>query len=246
VLCAVKPRNKKTLYLQRRWIRIFELLQNHNRSSRKESNGSGEIYPMLPILKKASFSLFTLFFTSLSLVIAVSAQERGERIVNKVPTHLPVEIEIRNNDLESKLENTKIKVTNVGTRPIYFLLFALRTTDDFPKVDGHKAGLGTELGFGARHLRSVNKLATSDDASLKPGDSTIFDIDEKDVKGLESLLHRKGITDPPRLDLIFQILSFGDGTGFMTTGGTKFPYEKKGSSFYQSTLPDFFPISRAE
>lgn len=202
---------------------------------------------MFSTLIKANVLFFTILFASLSLSFAVSAQDRVQWIVNEVPKQIPLKIEITKGDFDSKLEDTSIKMTNIGEKPIYYLHFQLNTPNDFPKIDGHKSGLPSSLTFGDIRLSDLSKLTNGDEKSLKPGDSLVFEINDKEATSFREFLSKKGITEPPRLALVFQILSFGDGTGFLTTGGTKYPAEKKqNTSFYRSTLPDFFLRARAE
>jgi hypothetical protein len=141
-------------------------------------------------------------------LLAVSAQEHAERIVNKVPKHVPLKIEIVNNDFDSKLEDAIIKVTNTSKKPVYYLALDLSASEDFPKIEGHRIGLSS-LNFGTRRLSDVSKLANGDEESLKPGDSITFDIDDRDARLFIKLLEEKEITEAPRLILRFQVLSSG-------------------------------------
>jgi hypothetical protein len=207
---------------------------------------------MFPTLRKRLINkrglLLALLLALLVLPAYVSGQDdERQRIVNKVPRHVPLKIQIVNNGFDSKLQNASIKMTNTSEKPIYSLVFHLITPNDFPKINGHRSGLSSNLTFGARHLEDVTKFATGSEESLKPGDSITFDIDDKEARLFEEFLQEKGITEPPRLALLIQVLSFGDGTGFLTTGAVKYPSEKKaGTGFYRSASPDFFPRSRAE
>lgn len=203
---------------------------------------------MLKLPNVTGLRFFLAFFTGLFFLPAfVFAQERAQRIVNEVPKHIPLKIEIINGDFDSNLEDASVKITNIGEKPIYYLHFQLNTPNDFPRIDGHKSGLPSSLTFGDTRLSDLSKLANGDEKSLKPGDSMIFEINDKEALLFPEFLSKKGITEPPRLALVFQIISFGDGTGFLTTGGTKYPAQKKSStSFYRSNLPDFFLRSRAE
>jgi hypothetical protein len=66
-----------------------------------------------------------------------------------------------------------------------------------------------------------------EDVPIKPGETYAFKIAEKNQKGWYAHKAVGYIKDPKKIQLIFAGLSFGDGTGFDTTGALPYPYERK-------------------
>lgn len=189
----------------------------------------------LTLLKNSVLFIFvvTVQFTFLtSLNFAQGNEDRiinankEKKIVNKVPKHLPLKIEILDDDELSRLDEIKIKVTNTGEKPIYYLKFIIVTNENFPKPNGAKIGLGS-LKHGNSRLVDFLKTAEEDDIPLKKDESVTFEIKEYEVRSFNNFLAEKGITSEPGFDLTFQFLTFGDATGFWTTGGTPYPSKKQ-------------------
>ena len=160
---------------------------------------------------------------ALSLVIAATCNatkaQTEEVIDNLIPKHLPIKVELVFEKGSPKvLETVKFRVTNTGTRPIYFLGFFLEPAKD-PELD--KPYVVSWIRFGRTELLTFGKLANSEDLPLQPGENVVVE-----PKGVE--LFRAGInaslqTMPRKYELIFQQLNFGDGTGFWGSTGAPFP-----------------------
>ena len=158
-----------------------------------------------------------------------------ERIFeNKVPAHIPIKIKIRKEKEESfkDLKNEKwlrefeLEVTNTGDRPIYYLEIVMGTDVKF--------GGGPEIVFPFRYgrdeLGDIVTKATSDDVPIKPGETVILT-----ARGMAENWERGrrefGLPDASKFTAEFQILSFGDGTGYWASelypppGRPKRPYE---------------------
>lgn len=61
----------------------------------------------------------------------------------------PIKVEIINGGMDSKLYDAKIQITNISDKRIYLIDFALSTPEDFPKVNGRRTGISTQLNLGA-------------------------------------------------------------------------------------------------
>ncbi len=194
---------------------------------------------LLTILKNTLPLILAICLQLIILTSTSFAQKDEERILNKVPKHLPLKIEILNDDQLSPLDEVKIKITNIGKKPIYYMSLKLITTDDFPKPNGAKIGLSS-LKYGRSRLGFLTELASEDDTSLKKDESVVFEIKQWEISGFYSLLDKDGISSEPNFDLIFQLMSFGDGTGFVTTGGTPYPAQKPTHKFVTPTTKGFF------
>jgi hypothetical protein len=145
-------------------------------------------------------------------------QDDEQRIINKVPKHLPIEVEIINGDMKSKLEDVKIKIKNIGDKPIFYLRIDILTTEDSSKFQGRRIGL-PNLKYGNPRLGDFTNVAEEGDISLKPDEEIIFEIKEKDVENLNKFLAENFISSELRFELMFQMIHFGDKTGFIGDKG---------------------------
>lgn len=210
------------------------------------------------LMPKITTVILNVFFLACSFLSA-NAQDTEQRIINKVPKHLPIKVEITNGDMGSRLEDVKIKITNIGKKPIYFLTFhinAINSFPYFPKPTDYFPGIPTptEIKVGLTSFRYGNsklsgytettRTAEESDISLKTNESIEFEIKKKEVDGFNNLLREKGLnsseTSELKLELIFQHLSFGDKTGFWGTTGSPYPSKKQISSFINTHSNGFF------
>ncbi|HEX8499854.1 MAG TPA: hypothetical protein VF659_04615 [Pyrinomonadaceae bacterium] len=185
-----------------------------------------------------------LFVSCLALALGAGAlrsgytQSREERKI-KVRTfnRMPLEVkEVRNLQKEGNwLRDLEIEVKNISRQPIYFITLTL----DFPDVPAPKptphpatgyipeAVTGFSVYYGAPRLMNVTQLAGPDDIPLKPGETHVFRIPEAWVMGYESMNRTMNL--PPetwnRVELSFDIISLGDGTGY--EGGRRMLYSQK-------------------
>lgn len=184
-------------------------------------------------------SLITLAFILCS-ASAINAQNE-ERIINKVPGHLPIKVEVLYGKRTRVLENVRVKVTNTGKRPIYSLHLQLNTQEDsgLPIVYNVQTYY-----FGRSELRTFGNLANADDPSLKPNESIVYKHDQRVERFKEARRNFQQIV-PDEYDLIFQFLGFGDDTSFWGTSGAYYS-PKKAPTFVNPTDrrgPFFFSIA---
>lgn len=166
-------------------------------------------------------------------------QEHEER---KLKVHnynrMPVVVkEIRNlNKKEHWFRDLEIEVKNVSRQPIYFISLGLKFpnipafTAPQPLPDGNmptKVTTGFSVNYGASRLSDLRVLAGPDDVPIKPGETHVFKIPEAKVIGIEWMNQNMNL--PPdawkQVELTFNLISFGDGTGFM--GSRRELYSKK-------------------
>lgn len=143
------------------------------------------------------------------------------KVVNRVPDHLPIKIEIINPISNDTLKNVRIKVTNVGNRPIYFLKFFISTSEDFLGPGGSQFGFA--LKYGRPDLITFGELATPDDIPIRTGEWQIFAVKPAEAKNFKENLRNSFRAQPDLYLLEFQFLSFGDATGFWGSTGKAFP-----------------------
>lgn len=171
------------------------------------------------------------FFVIAAAGIASANGQSNETLENTIPKHLPINVEIIYDEGPKVLENVKIKVTNTGKRPIYSLHLGVNTADESGLPVKHGV---SRLYFGRRELMTFGNFANSEDLPLKQGEHVIFAL----AKRVQAF--RKGMRDseikPNEFELFFQFLSFGDDTGFWTTGGVPFPSKRRPPDKKQTSL----------
>jgi hypothetical protein len=117
----------------------------------------------------------------------------------------------------------EIEVRNTGDKPIYYLSFAVIT----PEVTvGNGEPTGFPLRYGNWGLVDPNKRPEPEDVSINPGESYVFKLSERDIKGWKRYKADTKQADAKKIVLVFNSLRFGDETGFTTTGGVPFPNKK--------------------
>lgn len=142
-----------------------------------------------------------------------------ERIFeNTIPAHIPIKIKIKKEkeksfkDLKNEkwLREFELEVTNTGDKPIYFLNIVMGTN----VVDGGQEFV-FPLSYGRAELGDIVTKATSDDVPIKPGETYILQIGE--VPEWERGVREKRWPESNKFTAIFQVLSFGDGTGYFVS-----------------------------
>jgi hypothetical protein len=189
---------------------------------------------------KRLLQLLLIFFASILLMkgmitpsIAQSSEER--ELEDRIPKHLPIKVKIKKEKEKAfkDLKNEKwvraleIEVTNIGEKPIYlihFLLIMPEITDE----TGYNVGL--ILHYGRVQLGDIETKAGLDDVPIKPGETHTFKISEGQVLGWESYSRKHSNIQPKKIVLKFQMLSFGEGTGFVGNEGLALPQAPNATS----------------
>lgn len=174
--------------------------------------------------RKTLIGVLNLFFLS-CFTLTVFAQKNEDRIINKIPKHLPIKVEILDDDKEDILGEFKIKVTNTGDKPIYFLKFVVSPIDVLAP-NGKKYSFS--MYYGRNALIQFDEPAKEGDIPLNKGESHIFEVGKKQADDFQQGLKLNGENaSPQKIEVIFQFLSFGDKTGFWGTRGAAYPSNKK-------------------
>jgi hypothetical protein len=156
------------------------------------------------------------------------AQTTERELEDQVPKHLPIKLKIKKEkekaikDLKNEkwVRDFQLEVTNTGNKSIYFLSLLV----DLPGVtapDG--TGIAFSVHYGRSELGSLETKAEPDDISIKPGETYVFSFPENKQLDWEHFRKRENQPDAKKLILRFQILSFGDGTGFVGSNGLAMP-----------------------
>jgi hypothetical protein len=142
-----------------------------------------------------------------------------ERVIeDHIPEHLPIKVELNNLQKKPLLRNLEVKVTNTSNKPIYHLVLGVILPEI---ISPHGEPMGFPLRYGRMDLISFQEPIRSDDLPIQPGESFTFKIPEENLQSLEQLDTRKnlGLKKLRKLYLMFQLLNFGDKTGFSGTNG---------------------------
>ena len=114
---------------------------------------------------------------------------------------------------------------------------------------GHR--IGFLLRYGRSKLISFAEPILPTDEPIEPGLKHLFKFSEGDASGWNYLRTYDGKADPKGLELEFQILNFGDGTGFTSTAAepvdihkiTKAPPNTNTTSSTSSLPASFFSVN---
>ncbi len=143
--------------------------------------------------------------------------KQQKRLESIIPRHLPIKVKVNNLNNSKWAHDLEVVVTNISQKPIYFLDLHII----LPEI---KSPAGPNVGFPLRYGRiDFVKFTTPvepADVPIQPGGTHIFKIPANSAKGLDYLKAKEHTPEPKRIQLIFQVLNFGDGTGYADTGGT--------------------------
>ncbi|HEX8844398.1 MAG TPA: hypothetical protein VF791_07130 [Pyrinomonadaceae bacterium] len=180
------------------------------------------------------FSFFGLtLFSIISVLPSSIAQTNEERVFeDTTPKHLPIKVKVKKEkekafkDLKNEkwMRDFELEVTNTGNKPIYFLYFVV-TLSDTTAPNG--TNIAFPLMYGRAELGNIENKATPDDVPIKPGETYVLKAYDGNVRGWDLFRRNHNKPQPKKLIFRFQILSFGDGTGFESTGGLPVPEPPK-------------------
>ena len=153
-----------------------------------------------------------------SALTSGSAAFEERTFENKIPVHLPIKIKIKKEKEESfkDLKNEKwlrefeLEVTNTGERPIYYLDIVMDTD---VRLGGPE--IVFPVRYGRPELGDIVTKAKSDDVPIKPGETII--LTAGDATAWEKGVRERGWPQPTKFKALIQVLSFGDGTGYLGT-----------------------------
>jgi hypothetical protein len=192
------------------------------------------------VVRKRLFLFFLIFVASILLMkdmtapsVAQSTEER--ELVDEIPKHVPIKVKIKKEkekafkDVKNEkwVRDFQLEITNTGTKPIYFLSLNL----SLPEITGPGGfKIGFSVHYGRSELVSIETKAGPDDIPIKPGETYVFRFPERKQLDWERFRQRENKPDAKKLILSLNVLSFGDRTGFVSTGGTPIPQPPNGGS----------------
>jgi hypothetical protein len=195
------------------------------------------------ILRRADRRNEKLNAAELDFLRKNSQEEKVEEreLKDEIPKHVPLRAKIRKEkekefkDLKNErwARDFELEVTNVGDKPIYEFYLLLNT--DVKAAAGFR--IGSAVSYGRTELGTVGAMPTPDDIPLKPGESVILKIHPGQLDAWDVMRKKESRPFPKKIDVVFQSLNFGDGTGLYGSGGELLP-RKPGKSFsFNRCLP---------
>ncbi len=147
---------------------------------------------------------------------AQSTQKEERELEHRIPKHLPIKVKVKNLNSEKWTRDIEIEVTNTGTKPIYHLSLSLFFAD--VKMENGDQ-IGFPLRYGRPEMVDVNVRAIPEDVPIQPGGTYLFKASRGLAFGWEKVRTKHKMPHPKKVGLRFDAMNFGDGTGFLTTGG---------------------------
>ena len=169
----------------------------------------------------------TLTYNAGMKEVSARAQQEERQLEISIPKHVPLRIKIKEGkeqgfkdvNNENWARDFELEVTNIGTKPIYSMAFVIFL--DVKAAEGFR--IVTPVSYGRAELSDHRVRATTDDIPIEPGDSWSLKIDPGQVGVWARKRQEEGRPLPKKVQVRFQNLSFGDGTGLMGPAGTPVP-----------------------
>ena len=155
-------------------------------------------------------------------------QEEERQLEDLIPKHVPIKIKIKKEneagfkDLKNErwAREFELEVTNTGTKPIYFLYLYVVT--DVKAAAGFR--IVFPLSYGRSDLGDIKTKSESSDIPIQPDETVSLKIHPGQLDAWDYARIKENRPFPRHLKVDFQILSFGDGTGYWRTDGMAVPH----------------------
>ncbi len=173
------------------------------------------------------------FAAALGLAKFTSVQSAQARrsIDSKVPAHVPLEIKIKPAKVEKiKDPNNKnwfrdleIEIINTSERPIYYFNLFVEMKD---VTNDTGATLMLPIIFGRAELVDLNVKPLPEDIPLLRNHTYTYVVSDNKGKAWEAWLKRNKKNDAMVLEITFNHLNFGDGTGLTSSSAIPIPVKQ--------------------
>lgn len=151
------------------------------------------------------------------------APGKEKKLENRIPQHLPIRVKVRNLDRRKWVHELEVQVTNLSDKPIYYLdLHVILPETESPQAPK----IGFPLRYGRIAFVKFTTPVEPGDEPIQPGRTHIFKISEMHAKGWDHLRVNDSRPEPRRIQLLFQVLNYGDGTGYADASGTPIDIHK--------------------
>jgi len=161
------------------------------------------------------------------------AQSQKEReFENKIPKHLPLQVRIQPDTEKAAKDpdnnrwhhDVAFEVKNTGDKPIYFLSLFL----EMPEIKPNGDVLAWPLSYGRSSMVGNGQgFAQPEEVPIKPNETIVLTLSKAQADGWDQAREIDNLPQPTKLEIIFQELNFGDGTGFIGGTGTPWPRPKR-------------------
>ena len=179
----------------------------------------------IPVVCLVLLALMGSAFIATQLSSGQEPQENERQFEDLIPKHVPIKIKIKKEkeagfkDLNNEqwAREFELEVTNTGTKPIYSL-YLYGITDI-------KAAAGFRIVFPLHYEKGgyITTKAEPTDIPINPGESVSLKIHPGQLDAWDYFRRHENRPLPKRIQIEFQILSFGDGTGYVGTHGGAVP-----------------------
>jgi hypothetical protein len=165
-------------------------------------------------------------------------QEDERKLEDSIPKHVPIKMKIKKEkeagfkDLKNEkwAREFELEVTNTGSKPIYFLYLYVVT--DVKAAKGFR--IVFPLTYGRSELGDIKTKPEPTDVPIKAGETVSLKIHPGQLDAWDVARQKENRPFPKRLEVTFQILSFGDATGYFGTDATPIPESEP----YSKSKPD--------
>ncbi|MGB9180225.1 MAG: hypothetical protein WCB68_13415, partial [Pyrinomonadaceae bacterium] len=150
-----------------------------------------------------------------------------KNVTNLIPKHIPLQVKIKNIEVEKKLREIVVEVTNKSDRPMYFVSLWLFLTG---VNDEAGVQIAMPLHYGRIELSDFQTEFRPEDVPLQPGESYTLQIPVNNAAGWEDFKSSRNRSEPMDFELRFSRIVFEDHTGYAGLHGMSYPVKRKQSS----------------
>lgn len=164
------------------------------------------------VLKLLLICASSIFLIKGALMLSTAQSTSGEerKFKSKDFRDMPLRVrKVKGLQSETWPNDLEIEIENISSKPIYFINAVLEFPDD-PAPNGSS---GIKFKFGKVENMDIARLAQPEDEHIDPGRTVVFTVSQVYRKGL-MVRQQKTPHNFKKLDFWFEIVSFGDGTGY--------------------------------
>jgi len=152
-----------------------------------------------------------------------AAEQSLKRVKNLIPSHIPIKVKVKHLEINKKMRDIEIEVTNTAAKPIYYINLVLRL---IRVRDENNIPMAVRFQYGRIQLVNFQTEITPEDVPINPGETVTLKMPDTDAEGWEEYRTRKNIAEQVEFELRLSILVFGDHTGFVGSHGTAVPHNQ--------------------
>lgn len=176
--------------------------------------------------------LFALALIKVTISTTAQSSQSKRQLDDRVPGHLPIKVKIKQEkeegfqDLKNErwVRDFELEVKNTGDRPIYALSL-LWMLEEVKMPDGNPYGSTFRYGRG-EFITVPGERPKPEDIPIKPGETYVFKLSNSSVEGWEKWAKNNHLSQPKSIQIFFNFICFGDGTGWEGPQGERFDRQK--------------------